>query len=725
MIPQDKILVVDDAPVVLDLLTDILSAEGFQVRSADAGELALHSVASELFNLILLDIDMPGMDGFEVCRRLKAQKESREIPVIFISGMTGLEEKVKGFGLGAVDFISKPFQRDELLARVRTHLELHRLRAGLEEQVTIQTAELRKSKDEILRERDFSNEMLNSLPGIFYLFDQTGKFLRWNKNFEQVTGYSSEEIKEMHPLDLFVGPDKALIQEKIQKVFLTGSSEAEADLIAKGGKGTPHYFTGRKISIEGKPCLIGMGIDITERKRAADALRKSEEKYRTILETIEDGYYEVDLSGNFTFFNDALTRIHGYSREEMMGLNSRQYTDEENARKLYRNFNQVYLTGQPSKGTPFEILTKNGERKELETSVSLIRDLSGKPIGFRGIARDITELRRTQKALTDSEERFRVVAESTNDFIYEWNLKSGQMEWFGTAVEKLKDLLDEIPQTVTAYEKMVHPEDHDRLLSATRRHLDKQEPFLEEYRIIGKGGRTIYLKSSGTCLRNDKGRPYKWVGALSDITERKKKEEELKQSIEKLHKAMGGIIQAMALTVETRDPYTAGHQRRVADLARSIGQEMGLSKDQIEAIRMAGTVHDLGKISLPAEILSKPTKLSTLEFGLIKVHPQTSYDILKDIDFPWPVARIVSQHHERIDGSGYPHGLKDQEILLEAKVLMVADVVEAIASHRPYRAAYGIEIALDEISKNKGILYDPEAVEACLKLFKEKKFKLD
>ncbi len=195
--------------------------------------------------------------------------------------------------------------------------------------------------------------------------------------------------------------------------------------------------------------------------------------------------------------------------------------------------------------------------------------------------------------------------------------------------------------------------------------------------------------------------------------------------MDKLHKAMGGIIQAMALAVETRDPYTAGHQRRVANLARSIGQEMGLAKDQVEAIRMAGMVHDLGKISIPAEILSKPTKLTALEFSLIKVHPQTSYDILKDIDFPWPIARIVSQHHERINGSGYPSGLKDQEILPEAKILMVADVVEAVASHRPYRAAYGIDAALDEISKNKGILYDPEVVNACLRLFREKGFKLE
>ncbi len=208
-------------------------------------------------------------------------------------------------------------------------------------------------------------------------------------------------------------------------------------------------------------------------------------------------------------------------------------------------------------------------------------------------------------------------------------------------------------------------------------------------------------------------------------SERKKKEEELKQSLEKLHKALGGIIQAISLTVETHDPYTAGHHRRVANLARSIGQEMGLTKDQVEAIRMAGMVHDLGKISVPAEILSKLTQLSSLEFNLIRIHSQISYNLLKDIDFPWPIAEIVYQHHERINGSGYPLGLKDGEILLEAKVLMVADVVEAIASHRPYRHDRGIDVALKKIALNGGVLYDLEVVNTCLKLFREKGFKLE
>jgi len=192
-----------------------------------------------------------------------------------------------------------------------------------------------------------------------------------------------------------------------------------------------------------------------------------------------------------------------------------------------------------------------------------------------------------------------------------------------------------------------------------------------------------------------------------------------------LKEALDGIIQAIASTVEIRDPYTAGHQLRVAGLTFAIAKKMGLSEDQAEGVRVAGTIHDLGKISVPGEILSKPGQLSELEFRIIKTHPQTGYDILKDMKFPWPLARIVLQHHERMDGSGYPQGLSCENTLLEARILAVADVVEAMASHRPYRPALGIDVALEEISKNKGVLYDSEVVDACLKLFKENEFNLE
>jgi len=204
--------------------------------------------------------------------------------------------------------------------------------------------------------------------------------------------------------------------------------------------------------------------------------------------------------------------------------------------------------------------------------------------------------------------------------------------------------------------------------------------------------------------------------------ERKWAEEKLRRSYVKLQRALEGTISVLVSAIEMRDPYTAGHQRRVTQLACAIARELGLPEEQIEGIRMAGLVHDLGKISIPAEILSKPDRLNDFQWGMIQTHSEVGYDVLKAVEFPWPVAEIVLQHHERLDGSGYPAGLPGEEIMVEARTLAVADVVEAMASRRPYRPSLGIDKALKEISQNRGILYDPEVVDACLKLFIEKEF---
>jgi len=200
-------------------------------------------------------------------------------------------------------------------------------------------------------------------------------------------------------------------------------------------------------------------------------------------------------------------------------------------------------------------------------------------------------------------------------------------------------------------------------------------------------------------------------------------EKKVQQSYKRLQKNMKDIIATIGKITETRDPYTSGHQLRVSKLATTIAQEMKLPLNKIEGIRIASLIHDIGKIGIPAEILVKPNKLTEIEFSLIKDHSQIGSDILKSIDFSWPITQIILQHHERMDGSGYPQGLKSEDILLEAKIVGVADVVEAMSSHRPYRPALGIDAALEEISQNKGILYDPEVVDICLKLFKEKEFK--
>jgi putative nucleotidyltransferase with HDIG domain len=235
---------------------------------------------------------------------------------------------------------------------------------------------------------------------------------------------------------------------------------------------------------------------------------------------------------------------------------------------------------------------------------------------------------------------------------------------------------------------------------------------------------TVWVEVTLSFLRGADVRPVGILALTRDITERKKAEDRLKVTLESLRKAFAATVQVLASAVESRDPYTAGHQIRVADLARAMATEMGLPQEKIDGIRMAGSIHDIGKLSVPAEILSKPTKLSEIEFSLIKEHALKGFEMLKDVESPWPLAEIVYQHHERMDGSGYPRHLKGEEILMEARILAVADVVESMASHRPYRPSLGLTAALEEIEKHKGRLYDVDVVDACLRLFREKGYQL-
>jgi PAS domain S-box-containing protein/putative nucleotidyltransferase with HDIG domain len=348
----------------------------------------------------------------------------------------------------------------------------------------------------------------------------------------------------------------------------------------------------------------------------------------------------------------------------------------------------------------------------------------------RKLEKKMAEMAKLNLSLIESEKKYRLLAENIQDVIFVLDMDM-KYKYVSPSVKFLRgfepeEALKQRPlETMTSASwEMTAGIFAEEMEKERNGKADPQRSRTIEIEVLRKDGTTVWTEVQLSMIRDENNKPTGILGVTRDITEHKKAEEALKLSFEKLRKALGGTVQAIAMMVEMRDPYTAGHQRRVASLAYAVAEEMGFESDRIEGLRIAATIHDIGKISIPAEILSKSRKLTNTEFNLIKSHPKTGYEILKEIEFPWPIAQIAFQHHEKMDGSGYPNRLKGDEILMESRILTAADVIEAMASHRPYRPALGIDAALDEINKNRGRLYDPEVVDACLRLFKEKEYKL-
>lgn len=327
-----------------------------------------------------------------------------------------------------------------------------------------------------------------------------------------------------------------------------------------------------------------------------------------------------------------------------------------------------------------------------------------------------------EESIRESEARLQAVMDNTSTTITLKDIK-GHFILINRKFSELFDISNEEIVGKTDYD--IFPEKlADKYRENDRKAQQEGHPIQIEETVHHADGRHTYLAIKFP-LYDITRTPYGICSIATDITERKRNEFELQKSHDQLKQALEDTITAIARAVEARDLYVAGHQRRVAQLAVAIAKEMGLSEDQVEGIRMGAMIHDIGKIHLPAEILNKPARLFDTEFALVKSHSEVGYEILKDIKFPWPVSQIVHQHHEHLDGSGYPHGLQEKDILIESKIVCVADVIEAMACHRPYRPAKGIKKALKEIEKHKGIYYDPRVVEACLRLFNENKFSFE
>jgi PAS domain S-box-containing protein len=446
---------------------------------------------------------------------------------------------------------------------------------------------------------------------------------------------------------------------------------------------------------DGRIVRMEIATDITDRKRAEEAQRESEEKYRTLVETTQDLIYATDRKGFLTYMNPTLKRTLGYAHDELNGKNFGQIVAPECIDSTKDIFRRA-MRGEHIPVYEVDLIREAGTRLSVEFNVSTIYDNEGKPAGRYGIGRDITERKIIAEKLRISERDLRVlIGKNVDGLIIVDN--DGTLRFMNPAAELLFG---------RKAENLIGKDMGLPLVSgeATEMEISRKD----------RAQCTVEMRTASISWEEKEA----FLVSLRDITERKQVEENIRKSLL-------GAVRAIASIVELKDPYTAGHQRRVSTLSLVIAQEMKLEQEQCEGIRIAGMIHDIGKVSIPSEILNKPGKISALEFSMIRGHAQAGFDILKDLDFPWSIDHMILQHHERVNGSGYPQGLSGKDILLEARIIAVADVVEAMATHRPYRAAVGIDQALGEITKNRGVFYDTEVVDVCLRIFREKRFKFD
>jgi len=582
----------------------------------------------------------------------------------------------------------------------------------------------RKRMEEILRDKEqrFRTFVENS-SDIIAIFNREGIITYENPAVERSLGLKTEEriggsiFDRIHPDDLKFASgafNKFTLNTSSQDI---NSPVRQIRLRHQDGSWRTFETSGSKLLYDNIVEAVIINLrDITDRKRAEDELRESEEKYRLIFEYSPLGLLSFDEKGVIINCNDNFVKIIGSSREKLIGLNMLNLPDKKMVSTIQKALNGS--TGL------YEGLYSSVTSKKITPTRAIFASMTTEDeriLGGVGIIEDITERKQAEEALREGEELYRTIFENTGTsmILIEEDMTISMSN--GEFVRNTGYSPDEINGRMK-WTEIIHPDDLERMVEQHRLRRESQGGELPsyEFRYITKKGD---LRDTFLTIKLVPGTK-KSIASLIDITKRKQAEEKLQQTLESLRKAVGTTIQVLVSALESRDPYTSGHQSRSADLACVIATEMGLAHDKIEGIRMAGIIHDIGKLSIPVEILSKPTKLTDIEFSLIKEHSRSGYEMLKNVESPWPLAEIVYQHHERMNGSGYPRNLKGDEILMESRILAVADVVEAMASHRPYRPTLGIEAALEEIEKNKGILYDNAVADACLRLFQEKGYQL-
>jgi len=457
--------------------------------------------------------------------------------------------------------------------------------------------------------------------------------------------------------------------------------------------------------------VVLMEEDVTERVLAEASLRASESQYVSLVEGTTDGIVIIQ-DGLVGFVNSASPKLLGYARDELVGKPFLEYVAPEFRDTVTQRYRDRMAGEEPPPIYEVALLRKDSTRLPVEINATQIVYRNAQAVLV--FLRDVSERKRVEKTLRERDQEIRAIVESSRDWIWALDLE-GRHTFSNPAIAQI---LGYSPSELVGSSSLTRMHSEDRAMVETQMPQWIQEESGWQDLVLRwqhKDGTWRWLESNAVPITDEGGKLVGFRGVDRDITERKMAEQDLRTSLE-------ATIQAIAGMIETRDPYTSGHQARVAQLAVAIAQQLDLSEEEIEGIRVAAILHDIGKMTIPAEILSKPGGITEVEFALIQQHPAAAHGILKGIVFRWPIAEIVLQHHERLDGSGYPKGLKKDAIRLEARIIGVADTVEAMSSHRPYRPALGIHAALDEIKRHRGTRYDAEVVDACVRLIESAEF---
>jgi PAS domain S-box-containing protein/putative nucleotidyltransferase with HDIG domain len=713
-----KILIIEDLPTDAELcareIKKVLgSCEFKRVETREEFTSALKKFKPDV---IISDFKLPSFDGLTALKL--ALEFVPDIPFIVVTGSMNEDTAVECMKAGAWDYIIKEHIKRLGMATLGA-LEQRELRRErkLAQDALVESEEKHRTLFQTMEQgvvyQDAGGRITAANPAaerilglsLSQMQGRTSMDPRWKAIHEDGTDFPGEEHPSM--VSLRTGkPIKGVIMgvyHHVEKIYRWIYINA-----------IPQFYNG-----QAKPHSVYTTFaDITERVNANDAVRKSEILYRSLFENMLNGYAYCKMIFKNGKPYDYIYLDVNRAFETQTGLKNvvgRKVSEvipgiRESGKEGLEIYGRVALNGIPER---FESYLS---ALDMWFSISVYSPEKGY---FVHVFDVITERKKNEQLITEEAIRRRILIEQSSDGIVVLDANGKVYEANKRFAEMLGYTMEEVSQ--------LHVWDWDTQFP--------REQLIEMVTSVGEEGdhiETYHRRKDGTQYDVEISTNGAIVSGQKlvfcvcrDITERKWAEEELKLAIEKLRRTVDGTINTIAQLAEVRDPYTAGHQKRVALLAYAIAGEMGITGQQQESIRVAGVLHDIGKISIPAEILSKPGRLSEVEMSLVKLHSQVSSDILENIELPWSICSIVVQHHERMDGSGYPKGLSGADILLEARILAVADVVEAMSSHRPYRPALGAEKALEEILQNKGKLYDADVVDACVRLFREKGFKFD